>query len=79
MKFCDISNNKYQDEIDNFNDINKIMKEFESFLLSIEKDFESLNNDFKNNIGNMKDNLTKKFEKIYRNNFNIYPEERYRK
>ena len=70
-KFFDISNNKNQDEIDNFKAINKIKKEFESSLLSIDKDFIILSKDFEQSIGDMKNNLSEKLEKIYITNFNL--------
>ena len=65
--YYDIKDNKEAD----FTQLTKIKSEFEEYILSINKDFEILSNEFHKNLGNIPSNLSYKLNNIFIDNFDM--------
>ena len=64
-------NNKNDTNLDDFNEISEIKSSFEKYLISIQKEFNALYDDFNKKLGNIPTNLSDQLNDIFIDNLNM--------
>ena len=69
--YFDVKENKNVDQYEEFKEITVIKAEFEKYILSINKDFKILSNEFNKNLGEIPLNLSYRLNKTFIDNFDM--------